>query len=750
MRSIILLLTNIMLLAQPKFDYENYKIVVKQNREVSYTNSKDAYFYTTTHLDNNEMWFAGWNIAGVRIFNDYKLFADGKELKKSTSTVAVYPDKFIRNYENATENFSMIDSLHLIYISLMAKNAKQIGLKFDANILKYIKTENGIAFYAVKESNLFVGVTNRKTRNIKNKKDLVYSNSNDDAFIIVCGNSFDDVKAIINNNISKLDNLLLQRRNRISQIMENAYVASEDAKVNLAIPWLTATLNQLVTNQQGKGIYAGLPWFNQYWGRDMFISFVGTCLVSGDYQTAKEILISFAKFQNLDTSSKFYGRIPNRAQPTDIIYNTADGTPRFVISIYDYLRYTADYSILNQLYDNVKIAILGNIKHWVDDNGFITHDDADTWMDAKKDGKIPFSPRGIAANDIQALWYDMLSAAQFFANYKNDTDFANLCVNYKEKIKANFIKYYYSDDYKYLADRLDSNYKQDWKFRPNQLFALDLLSDTIIKANITRLCWERLTYPWGVASLWQEDPDFHPYHHCDWYFFDEAYHNGIVWLWLNGIMMQRMIEYGQYNTAYKLFDNMNYQAIVQGAVGSLAENADALPREGKNWAKRSGTFLQAWSNAEHLRIWYQYFLGFQPDLLNNTIYIKPSIPDNFNVLYTSVKISESNIKFYCMKDKDKKTLTYFYTGPERKLSIQLPFYEAVSFTIRNNEKIEVVYNNDIANFKLTTKEGQLTFDLKKIEKMKSSQNKMFEIFHNIDFVKPHLRKDLNIFKRINN
>lgn len=107
---------------------------------------------------------------------------------------------------------------------------------------------------------------------------------------------------------------------------------------------------------------------------------------------------------------------------------------------------------------------------------------------------------------------------------------------------------------------------------------------------MTRRCWEELVYPWGVASLTQWDNQFHPQHE-NWHYYhkDDAYHNGTVWLWNNGIAMQRMIEYGQVEMAWELFQNMNRQALKEGAIGSLSENADAHPRTGQNWVNRSGT-----------------------------------------------------------------------------------------------------------------------------------------------------------------
>ncbi|RZK56623.1 MAG: hypothetical protein EOO59_09640, partial [Hymenobacter sp.] len=132
--------------------------------------------------------------------------------------------------------------------------------------------------------------------------------------------------------------------------------------------------------------------------------------------------------------------------------------------------------------------------------------------------------------------------------------------------------------------------------------------------------------PWGVATLTQHDPQFHPYHLAPEYPKDAAYHRGTVWPWLNGIAMQRMLEAGQVETAYQLFAHANRQALTLGVVGGLGENLDAYPHPGQLWPKLTGAYLQAWSNAEQLRVWYQYFLGIRPDVPNQHLTLAPRLP----------------------------------------------------------------------------------------------------------------------------
>ncbi|MBQ0069228.1 MAG: hypothetical protein KBT09_05675, partial [Bacteroidales bacterium] len=99
----------------------------------------------------------------------------------------------------------------------------------------------------------------------------------------------------------------------------------------------------------------------------------------------------------------------------------------------------------------------------------------------------------------------------------------------------------------------------------------------------------------------------------------------------------------QKEMAWQLFRNMCRQALDEGAVGSLSENADAHPREGKQWVDRSGTFLQAWSNSEHLRVWYQWFLGIRPDLMENVVVVEPRIPAELTDIETSMIVGKGKV-----------------------------------------------------------------------------------------------------------
>ena len=610
-----------------KTDEIGINVTPSENREYSYTDKKAGYWYGTTHQEELQ-WYSGWNMAKKRILADYSISVDGKILDRSDAECTVYPDKLVRKWANAKETFRMIDDLPIIHIGLETDGESLISL--DRSLISDSYISDGSNFFIPAEAP---------------DKRIMLAEDGEKGFILTYGTE-DECRALYEEFIANGDELIKERKDRINLLItEYNPVKTNLPELDKALDWITITMDELITEQQGNGIYAGLPWFNEYWGRDMFISMPGACLVTGQFEVAKQILKDFVQLQDTDPESETYGRIPNRANLEGILYNTTDGTPRLVIQALELAEYSGDTEFLRELYPAIKISIDASIANYTDEKGYLKHADADTWMDVKRNG-IPGSPRGNRANDIQALWYRQLLAGSKIAAMMDDTGSAEEWSGLAQVLASHFEKDFCDKEGSLIYDHLNADGSADLQFRPNQLYCFDLVSDSEFKQRVTRRVWEELVYPWGVASLAQWDKQFHPQHE-NWHYYhkDDAYHNGTIWLWNNGAAMQRMIEYGQKETAWELFKNMNRQALHEGAVGSLSENADAHPREGQSWVKRSGTFLQAWSNAEHLRVWYQHFLGIRPDMLSGRIVIEPNIPAEVTFVETSVKIGKGTLHY---------------------------------------------------------------------------------------------------------
>lgn len=619
-------------------------VTAEENREYSYTDKKAGYWYGTTHQVNPE-WWSGWNMAKKRILADYTLSVNGTTLNRKEAEVTVYPERLERKWKDAKETFYLLDNRPVIYIGVET-DADEVSCRLDiGHIIGVENAEDGLFFTPREATDKKIMLTTASGAAFTAAEAGISTGADSKGFILTYGTA-DECRALAEEFRNNGPELLAQRKERINSLVtEYNPLKSNLSELDKSLAWITITMDELITCQQGNGIYAGLPWFNEYWGRDMFISMPGACLVTGQFDVAKEILKDFAKLQDTDPASETYGRIPNRANLEGILYNTTDGTPRFVIQAYQLAQYSGDTEFLHELYPAIKMSIDASIKNYTDSKGYLTHADADTWMDVKRNG-IPGSPRGNRANDIQALWYEQLTAGSKIAALMGDEGSAEEWSGLATMLASNFENDFCEKDSALIYDHLNTDGSADLQLRPNQLYCFDLIADDDFKQRVTRRAWEELVYPWGVASLAQWDKQFHPQHE-NWHYYhkDDAYHNGTIWLWNNGIAMQRMIEYGQVEMAWELFKNMNRQALHEGAVGSLSENADAHPREGKSWVNRSGTFLQAWSNAEHLRVWYQHFLGIRPDMLKGIIVVEPKLPSEITSLETSVKIGDGTLHY---------------------------------------------------------------------------------------------------------
>ncbi len=729
-----------------KLDSLGMKVSADENREFSYTDKKNAYYYARTHSNFNEEWFAGWNVNTRKVLKDYELLIDGKKLDRMKSEVTVYPNRMKRIYSNSKETLLMFDNRNIVGIKLENVMGENISLKLAGDLHKFESVSEKGFFVIPKEADKdFILVAPWKDMQFKVQNEVISASKDAGGFVFLYASKKDDAVKMLADFRANNGRWYQERMNRMSDLInKNNPLETNDEKMNKVIPWLILTTDQLITNQMGRGIYAGLPWFTDYWGRDMFITMPGACLVTGQFDTAKDVLKSFAKFQNTNRKSKYYGRVPNRANPDGILYNTTDGTPRFVIQILDYVKYSGDTSIIKDLYPNVKRAVNGSLKNWVDRKGYLTHEDADTWMDAKIKNRIPYSPRGNRANDIQSLWVQQLEASAIMAEFMGEPANAKKWRRIARKVKKNFARDFFNSKYEYMADRITARNRKDFKLRPNQLYAYELVNSEEKKMKITKKVWESLVYPWGVASLSQMDKDFHPYHeNWNYYHKDSAYHNGTVWLWNNGMAMQRMIEQGQKEIAYKLFENMNYQAFKEGAVGSLSENADALPRDGKKRGKLSGTFLQAWSNAEHIRVLYQQFFGIRPDMLENKITIEPKIPAELTEIKSSVLVGDGKLKYSFKRDEGE---IYIFSGENLKtnLIISLPKHKRFSMNLEPNQIIKITVKDSVAEVEnsIVVKNTSIKFRVMQDKEKMKKINEKNQFFAGTDFVKPFLQKNL--------
>jgi glycogen debranching enzyme len=624
------------------------------SREIAYSNKQAGVFYTETNGEHRSGW-QGWRIMSTEIFENYIVDVGGHALKKSDAHAEAYPHQLVRIYPDSTrETVTLIDSIDALVIELMnfkrgapgfrtyfsdSQNPDEYEISFEQNVLLIAKkrhllrtqSENypvwiGITIAGENANCTISNVPDTEGQSFSPASIHMHSVSTSIACIIVSSDTKSDAIAQAHRVATNYPSLIAKRKMRMEALLNRSYVRTDNRRFDKALYWAKISVDALIMNQRGKGIFAGLPWFDNYWGRDSFISLPGAALVTGNFEDAKDILKSFAAWQDTNPQSMNYGRIPNLVTTSSISYNNADGTPRFIMALEQYLQYSGDTAYVREIYPVVKRSIDGTIRYHTDSLGFLTHGDAETWMDAVGP-EGPWSPRGNRANDIQMLWYRQLRSGSLIARYLlgNDNIDSKRWESLARRLKQNFSQYFVDTTQYRIYDHLRPDGTPDLQVRPNQLFALDLVDDPEIKRSIVRNVTQSLVYPYGVASLSQDDEDFHPYHHyAPYYVQDAAYHNGIVWTWLAGEWISQLSRsLHDSETGYGVTDNMVHQILDRGAVGTISELLDAVPRPGNNEPECSGTYSQAWSLAEFIRIFYDTYLNIVPSAVSREVDLSP-------------------------------------------------------------------------------------------------------------------------------
>lgn len=727
-------------------------------REFSFTNKTFSQFYGLTNSFFNDGWM-GWTYKEQRIFNDYRLFLNDNEVLRENSESLVFPHKIVRNYSNnLSEELFLPDNTEAVFIKISGAEGNSLQLEFTgfsagADFSKennyYVKDISGI--FPGEKLFLAAGTENFSVTKSNEGFSLTIPESPDEVIIVI---------GVLKENFSPsahvrdYSKLLNSKLNRIENLLKSVEIKSNDEDFNRAILWSVASLDALITTQQTKGIFAGLPWFNNYWGRDTFISLPGATFILGNYKDAREILLSFARYQNNNPSEKLYGRIPNRITLNETIYNTADGTPWFVIQAYNYFKYSADTLFLKEVYENIRIAFDGSVKNFTDKNGFLTHSDADTWMDAVG-GNGPWSPRGNRANDIQALWYLQLKYTAYFAKLMNDSGTEKQVLNLLEKVKSNFSSFFIDSKQNIIFDRLKIDDSPDSSLRPNLFFPLnvpDLIPHYSLRLKILANAMRNLVFPYGVLSLTQSDDNFHPFHqYPPYYVKDAAYHNGIIWLWNTGPVVEALCNFSLQDTAWVLTSDLTSQILNRGAVGTLSELTDAFPRAGNKDVDLSGTFSQAWSLAEYLRTIFNSYLGVKPDAPNKALYLIPSLPKKLKEVEFSQRIADDKVKI----KYEFQNFVYRILVTGTRITDSLDIGTALinkagaNYQVKVNIKqgdflsIEIPENSRNRNEILVKKNGALTtygfdFYLDPVENLR--------LYEEIHFAVPYLNPELKSLK----
>lgn len=436
----------------------------------------------------------------------------------------------------------------------------------------------------------------------------------DFSIISVAGKNENEARAVLlflrgnSENIQALYKEELKRRQNLLQKFEK-----EHASVSMKewLKWLVMATDTFIVNREStkrKSVIAGYHWFED-WGRDSLISLPGLTLITGRFEDAKEILLTFKRYCNK-------GVIPNRFpdhagdKPE---YNTVDATLWYINAVLQFLKYTDEFEFVRQeLWGTLKSIVdyhvegtLHNIH--VDDDGLVMHGPQLTWMDVVTDGQ-PVTPRDGKAVEIQALWYNALKTMQLLATRFSRKREAEKYLEMAEKTKKSFLEKFWNPNEGCLYDVIQNEHK-DPSVRPNQVIdaALDFtMLDDAKAEQMVETVGKRLWGRYGLRTLARSDPLYAGRYKGDRMQRDRAYHNGTVWAWPTGPFVTAFLKTKKHAQKWRSFAFENFlkplfqEETFRAGLGTISEIFDGDPPHEPN-----GCIAQAWSVAEPLRAYIE-------------------------------------------------------------------------------------------------------------------------------------------------
>jgi 4-alpha-glucanotransferase len=352
----------------------------------------------------------------------------------------------------------------------------------------------------------------------------------------------------------------------------------------------------------GQSVVAGYPWFGD-WGRDTMISLPGLCLATGRFDTARRILMTFARFVDRGMLPNMF---PGAGDTAD--YNTVDAGLWFFEAWRAYVATTGDVAALREVFPLLADMVDWHVKGTrygigVDPADGLLHAGEPgvqlTWMDARV-GDWVVTPRMGKPVEINALWYNALAAMAEMAEVagKSGASYRDMAGHARDGF-ARFVMPGGAG----LYDVIDGPDGADASLRPNQIFAVSLPAsplDPAQRRDVLRRCGAALVTSYGLRSLAPEDPHYRGVYRGGVVDRDGAYHQGPVWAWLLGpwaIAHYRV--YGDAAAAQRWLEPIG-DHLHDAGLGHVSEiyegDTPHLPR---------GCPAQAWSVACVLEAWWR-------------------------------------------------------------------------------------------------------------------------------------------------
>lgn len=379
----------------------------------------------------------------------------------------------------------------------------------------------------------------------------------------------------------------------------------DTAKLNAPLAQvLVKAADQFISHRESTGektILAGYPFFED-WGRDTMIALGGCCISTGQLDTAKSILKTFASYCKKGLMPNLFPEGGNEP-----MYNTVDAALLFIHALYLYYEKCQDKEFVKEMWPVLE-SIMKNYQEGTDFNIHMDEDglisagsglDQVTWMDVRVNDILP-TPRHGKPVEINAYWYNALCVMDMLAK---ELGYPGRYQKLAEKVKKSFTEKFWNEEKECLRDVI-SGTACDEQIRCNQIWAVSMpftMLDEEKERKVVDTVYEKLYTPYGLRTLDKDDPEFVPQYGGEQLKRDLSYHQGTVWTFPLGAyyLAYLKVNRGRKEACETVKEQLEAleSALREGCIGQLPEIYDGrIPNSSR------GCFAQAWSVGEMLRV----------------------------------------------------------------------------------------------------------------------------------------------------
>jgi glycogen debranching enzyme len=457
--------------------------------------------------------------------------------------------------------------------------------------------------------------------------------------------------------LGQADALRERRGARMAALLEAAPFTTADERTNAALRWALLSLDALVVRaDSGRAVLLpGLPGAEPA-SVGSTMETVGAFLDAGQWQTARQLLLTTAGAQLFDQRITSLGRAPDVVRPDgEAVFATADATPLFLDAAGRYVRATGERGIVSggpNFWFKTVFALRGVYEKdrrngsQTDTLGFLTaRDGRGTVLDG--DPAVKGVVRRTAPAEAQGALVAALRTAADFSRIMgvSQRSTARWYADTSVVLVRRFERAYGRGPL--LADRLDARQRALPDVRPGGLVALARMQGAMPdarRAALARPLAERLVFPYGVASLAQTDSLFHPFVDADGLYPEAAARTeGAVWTMLAGPVIALMAQTGGTAPAAELFEAQVGLLLDRGVVGAVPELVDGHPRSEDDAPGVGGAPVTPWSLAGILSAAYEGFAGIRyqsPD----TLVVEPHLPEAWGTTTVQMRMGGGAVR----------------------------------------------------------------------------------------------------------